>query len=161
MQMVMLASIAARQVMHSITERGLFGPDKADEQACMVHVRRKFVDVYEAQGSAIAKEAVERIADLYGVEKEARGQSPEERAALRQAKAKPVFDDLEDWLQLQLPKISGKTTLAQAIRYALGRMPKARAYLRNGMLEPDNNTCERSIRPIASGWSLCTPFLSG
>ena len=137
---------------------GLFGPDKADEQACMVHVRRKFVDVYEAQGSAIAKEAVERIADLYGVEKEARGQSPEERAALRQAKAKPVFDDLEDWLQLQLPKISGKTTLAQAIRYALGRMPKARAYLSNGMLEPDNNICERSIRPIAIGWSLCTPF---
>jgi hypothetical protein len=26
---------------------GLFGENKADEQACMVHVRRKFVDVYE------------------------------------------------------------------------------------------------------------------
>ena len=130
---------------------GLFGEDKAAEQACMVHVRRKFVEVYETQGSAIAKEVIERIADLYGVEKEARGQSPEERAILRQTKAKPVFDDLEDWLQLQLPKISGKTPLAQAIRYALGRMPKARAYLSNGMLELDNNICERSIRPIALG----------
>ncbi|MFV2034720.1 MAG: IS66 family transposase [Halocynthiibacter sp.] len=130
---------------------GLFGEDKAAEQACMVHVRRKFVEVYETQGSAIAKEVIERIADLYGVEKEARGQSPQERAIMRQTKAKPIFDDLEDWLQLQLPKISGKTPLAQAIRYALGRMPKARAYLRNGMLEPDNNICERSIRPIALG----------
>lgn len=130
---------------------GLFGEDKAAEQACMVHVRRKFVEVYESQGSAIAKEVIERIAVLYGVEKEARGQSPEERAILRQTKAKPVFDDLEDWLQLQLPKISGKTPLAQAIRYALGRMPKARAYISNGMLEPDNNICERSIRPIALG----------
>ncbi len=130
---------------------GLFGENKADEQACMVHVRRKFVDVYEAQGSAVAKEVIERIADLYRVEKEARGQSPEERTILRQTKAKPIFDDLESWLQLQLPKISGKTPLAQAIRYALGRMPKARAYLNNGMLELDNNICERSIRPIALG----------
>jgi transposase len=50
-----------------------------------------------------------------------------------------------------VPKISGKTPLAQAIRYALGRMPKARTYLSNGMLEPDNNICEWSIRPIALG----------
>ena len=122
---------------------GLFGEKKADEQACMVHVRRKFVDVYEAQGSAVAKEVIERIADLYAVEKEARGQSPEERGGLRQTKAKPIFDDLESWLQLQLPKISGKTSLAQAIRYALGRMPKARAYLSNGMLELDTDVVEQ------------------
>jgi len=130
---------------------GLFGENKADEQACMVHVRRKFVDIFEREGSAIAKEVIERIADLYGVEKEARGMTPEVRIALRQAKAKPIFNDLEVWLQAQLPKISGKTPLAQAIRYALGRMPKARAYLNNGMLELDNNICERSIRPIALG----------
>ena len=117
----------------------------------MVHVRRKFVDVSEREGSAIAKEVIERIADLYGVEKEARGQSPEVRVVLRQAKAKPIFDDLNAWIQAQLPKISGKTPLAQAIRYALGRIPKARGYLDNGMLELDNNICERSIRPIALG----------
>ena len=127
---------------------GLFGENKADEQACMVHVRRKFVDVYEAQGSAVAKEVIERIADLYAVEKEARGQSPEERGGLRQTKAKPIFDDLESWLQLQLPKISGKTSLAQAIRYALGRMPKARAYLSNGMLELDTDVVEQPLSQI-------------
>jgi len=115
--MDMLGSITARQVMLASPRGGLFGEDKAAEQACMVHVRRKFVEVYEAQGSAIAKEVIERIAVLYRVEKEARGQSPEERAILRQTKAKPVFDDLEDWLQPQLPKISGKTPLAQAIYY--------------------------------------------
>ena len=32
------------------------------EVACMAHVRRKFVDVYRAQGSAIADEAIRRIA---------------------------------------------------------------------------------------------------
>lgn len=68
------------------------------------------------------------------MEKEARYKSPDERGTLRQAKAKPVFDELEGWLKLQLPKISGKTKLAEAIRYALGRMPKARPYLENGQL---------------------------
>jgi len=129
----------------------LFGDDKADEQACMVHVRRKFYDEAERTGAASAKEAVKRIGKLYDVEKEARGESPDERVALRQARAKPIFDDLETWLQAQLPKLSGKSKLAEAIRYALNRMPKARAYLDDGRLELDNNICERSIRPVALG----------
>jgi transposase len=130
---------------------GLFGEGRADEQACMVHVRRKFVDEAERTGSSIAQHAIKQIAQLYAVETEARGKSPAERVALRQAKAKPVFDELELWLQAQLPRISGKTKLAEAIRYALNRIPKARGYLSDGQLELDNNTCERSIRPIALG----------
>ena len=57
---------------------GLFGEGLASEQACMVHVRRKFVDVFERNGSTIARETIERIAGLYAVEKEARHKSPEE-----------------------------------------------------------------------------------
>ncbi len=72
-----------------------------------------------SSGSPIAHQAIKQIAQLYAVEKEARGKSPEERVALRQAKAKPVFDNLELWLQAQLCKISGKIKLAEAIRYAL------------------------------------------
>ena len=109
------------------------------------------MDVFERDGSVIARGAIERMARLYGVEKEARYKSPDERVVLRQAKAKPVFDELEGWLKQQLPKISGKTKLAEAIRYALGRMPKARPYLENGQLELDNNICERSIRPLTLG----------
>ena len=130
---------------------GLFGEGKADEQACMAHVRRKFVDEFERTGADIAKGAIKRIAELYAVEKEARGKSPKERVAVRQDKAKPIFEELDTWLQVQLSKISGKTKLAEAIRYALNRMPKARAYLNDGRLELDNNICERSIRPIALG----------
>jgi hypothetical protein len=74
----------------------------------MAHVRRKFVDAFASRGNAIAEEAIRRIAELYAVEKEARGKSPEARVALRQARAKPIFDDLEAWLHAQLPKISGQ-----------------------------------------------------
>ena len=58
----------------------------------LVHVRRKFVDVFERDGSVIARGAIEQIARLYAVEKEARYKSPDERVALRQAKAKPAPD---------------------------------------------------------------------
>jgi len=85
------------------------------------------------------------------VEKDARGSSPERRVELRQAKAKPILDNLEGWLQSELPKLSGKTPLANAIRYALTRMKRLRGYLDHGFLELDNNTAERSMRGIAIG----------
>ena len=121
------------------------------EVACMAHVRRKFFDVHKAQGSAIAAQALARIAKLYEVEDEARGKTPEQRKDIRQAKAKPKFDDLETWLLGQLGKISGKSPLAAAIRYAITRMKHSRHYLDNGILEIDNNTAERAMRPITLG----------
>lgn len=84
-------------------------------------------------------------------EKEARGSPPERRAALRQEKAKPIFDDFEAWLHIQLPSISGKSPLAGAIRYALTRMTRLRPDLDHGVLELDNNTAERATRSIAIG----------
>ena len=129
----------------------LFEKDAVHEMACMAHVRRKFVDIFQSQGLEVAEEAIRRIALLYKVEKAARGKPPEERIALRQRDAKPVLDDLETWLTAQLNRISGKSELAKTIRYALGRMKKMRGYLNNGFLELDNNSAERSIRPVALG----------
>jgi len=77
----------------------------------------QFLEVPESEGSAIAEETIKRNAALYAVEKEARYKPAVERVALRQDKAKPVFNALEAWLSLQLPKISGKSTLAAAIYY--------------------------------------------
>ncbi len=56
----------------------------------MAHVRRKFLDIFASQGSAIAQEAITRIALLYAVEDKARGLALADRVALRQAEAKPV-----------------------------------------------------------------------
>ena len=58
---------------------------------------------------------------------------------------------METWLDAQLNRISGKSELAKAIRYALGRMKKMRGYLNNGSLEIDTNSAERSIRCVALG----------
>ncbi len=121
------------------------------EVACLAHIRRKFVDVFQSEGSIVAEEAIKRIAGIYAVEKQARGQPPDQRVRLRQAHSRPILDDLDAWLHAQLPKISGKSELARAIRYALARMKKLRPYLDHGFLEADNNSAERSIRPIALG----------
>ncbi|WP_256439189.1 IS66 family transposase [Rubellimicrobium arenae] len=82
----------------------LYRAGSVHEVACMAHVRRRFVDMHQAQGSAIAEEAIGRIAQLYAVEVEARGSPPERRAEIRQAKAKPVFEALETWLVAQAPR---------------------------------------------------------
>jgi transposase len=121
------------------------------EVACLAHVRRKFFDIAKATGSAVASEAVKRIADLYAVEAEVRGQPPDARAQIRKKKARPVFDNLISWLQSELPKISGKSNLAKAIRYALTRLPRLEVYLSNGNIEIDNNAAERGMRGLAIG----------
>jgi transposase len=121
------------------------------EVACMAHIRRKFFDIHTSQGSAIAEEALARIQKLYEVEAEARGRPPDRRKVIRQAKAGPIFDDLEVWLQTQLVRISTKSPLASAIRYALTRMKRLSPYLDHGILELDNNSAERSMRTIALG----------
>jgi len=129
----------------------LYRSGEVHEVACMAHIRRKFTDLYQSEGSVIAEEAIKRIAGLYAVEKAARGQAPDARVRLRQDRAKAIFDNLETWLHTQLPTISGKSELAKAIRYALTRMKKLRPYLDHGFLELDNNSAERSMKPVALG----------
>ena len=128
----------------------LYG-DKIKEVACMAHVRRKFFDIHKATSSPSAEEALKRIASLYEVEKRARGRPPDERRQLRQEESKSRFEALLDWLQATLPSVPGRGELAKAMRYAITRMKRMRAYMEDGRLELDNNIAERSVRGIAVG----------
>lgn len=76
------------------------------------------------------------------------GKPPAGRVIVRQSRAKPISNDLETWLHVQLPKLSGKSPLAQAIRYVLCGMPKVRPYLEDGHLELDKNTAERAVKRL-------------
>ena len=105
----------------------LYRSGRIDEVACMAHIRRKFVDVHKAQGSAITEEAIERISQLYVIENQARGSPPDERARIRQGEAQPILDELEAWLGAQLRRISVKTPLAGRTGYSPDR---------NGAVDP-------------------------
>ena len=121
------------------------------EAACWAHVRRKFHDLYEAHASPIAKEALERIAALYGIEKEIRGRPPDERRQIRNARARPLLDSLHAWLKASLSKLSKKSDVTLAIHYALGRWTPLLRYCDDGRLEIDNNAAERALRAVALG----------
>ena len=121
------------------------------EAACWAHVRRKFHDLYQAHRSPIAKEALERIAQLYGIEQEIRGRSPAERQEVRQTRSRPLLEAMHAWWKATLSKLSPKSDVAVAIRYALERWSALLRYCENGRIEMDNNAAERALRAVALG----------
>ena len=121
------------------------------EASCWAHARRKFYDLYMATRSPIAAEAIQRIGALYAIEREIRGSMPTERAALRQAHAGPLLEQLHAWLSARLRTVSAKSQLAAAIHYALVRWTELTRYRDDGRIEIDNNSAERAIRPIVLG----------
>lgn len=121
------------------------------EAACWAHVRRKFFDLHQAHGSASAKEALERIGQLYGVESDIRGRSPDKRLTEREARSRPLLEAMRAWMQATLGKVSRKSPLAVALHYALGRWAALTRYCEDGGLEIDNNAAERALRTVAVG----------
>ena len=115
---------------------------------CWAHVRRKFYDVHQATNSPIAAEAIRRIAALYTVEATIRYRSADERHRVRQHSSRPITEAFRTWLDQQLDRVSGKSKLADAIRYVLVRWQSLTRFLDDGRIELDTNTVEREIRPI-------------
>jgi transposase len=129
----------------------LYTSGAIQEAPCMAHIRRKFFDLMKAHQSPIATEAVERIAALYRIEKQIKGRSPDERRAVRNEQAKPLFDDLRRWLEQALTQLAPKSETAAAIRYALELWDALARYLDDGRIELDNMIAERALRPVAIG----------
>ncbi len=135
----------------------LYAPDaktgvpRLTEVACWAHARRKIYDVHVETGSPAAREALERIARLFAIEADIRGRSPPERREVRQRRSAPILADLKAFLNATLAKISGKSSLAAAIRYATSRWTALTRFVDDGRLEMTNNAAERAIRPLALG----------
>jgi transposase len=129
----------------------IYEAGRIQEAACWAHVRRQFYDLYEAHKSAVAKEALQRIAALYAIEEEIRGRSAEERREIRKARSRPLLESLKQWLEETLGKLSQKSDTTKAIRYALGRWDALLRFCDDGRVEIDNNTAERSLRAVVLG----------
>jgi transposase len=132
----------------------LYDSGRVTEAACWAHARRPWWDLYESTGRAAdstAAQALRRIAGLYAVEAEIRGQSPDVRRAHRQARAGPLLEQLHAWLSGLLLRVSAKSEIAKAIGYMLGRWPALTRYRDDGRIEIDNNAAERALRGVALG----------
>ena len=129
----------------------LYEGGQIQEAACWAHARRKFFDLEQAHASLIASEALSRIGQLYGIESEIRGRSPDERLQIRQTRTRPLLDQMHRWLQTTSAKLSSKSAVAVAIRYALSRWTALLRFCEDGRLEIDNNAAERALRAVAIG----------
>lgn len=121
------------------------------ELACLAHIRRKFFDLHAANGSPVADEALRRIAQLYAIEQEASAMTPDERLALRQARAVPALAELHAWLLSMQRTVATGSGTGKAIEHALKRWNALVRYADSGILPIDNNPVENAIRPIAIG----------
>ena len=130
---------------------GLFGTGRIVEAACWAHVRRKFFDVHAATASPIAKEALDRIGQLYRVEGTINGAVPDERRRERQRRSKPIAEALRTWAEETVRKLSRKSELAAAFRYMRARWPALVRCFDDGRLALDNNPAERALRGVAIG----------
>jgi transposase len=114
---------------------------------CWVHMRRGFFQFHASTKSPLAAEVLARVAALYAIEAEIRGQSAEHRYRVRQERSKPIVEALHAWLHAHIGRVSGASDLAIAMRYAIRHWPGLTAFLDDGRIEMDTNTVERSIRP--------------
>jgi transposase len=121
------------------------------ELGCLAHARRKFFDLFAANQSPMAKEALERIAKLYAIEQAGRELDVHARSELRQREAKPLLTELFEWLVTTRKRVADGSALAKAIDYSLKRWPALIRYADSGDLPIDNNPVENTIRPIAIG----------
>jgi len=130
----------------------LFVPEGATEVACWAHTRRKFVDAEKSE-SALAKEAIERIGELYAVERAAKESELEDdaRLALRTEHSRPIADELFAWMAAIQATVLPKSPMGEALNYALKLESALRQYLDNGRLSIDNNAAERALRAVAVG----------
>ena len=132
----------------------LYASGQITEAACWAHARRPWWDLYLNTGKAedsIAAQALRRIAALYALEADIRGQPPDIRRSQRQARAGPLLDELHAWLTSLVGRVSAKSDLARAISYSLTRWQALTRYRDDGRIEIDNNAAERALRGVALG----------
>jgi hypothetical protein len=132
----------------------LYATGDVQEVACWAHARRPWWELFLRSGRdphSLAAEALRRIGALYEIEEQIRGQPPQVRKAQREARAGPLLEELRQWLEGLLSRVSAKSEIRQAIGYSLGRWKALTRYVSNGRLEIDNNAAERALRGVSLG----------
>lgn len=116
---------------------------------CWAHARRKLKEVFDKDGSDIAREGLSHIAEIYAIEADIRGVSPGQRLSARQTRSAPLVAAFGAWLQEQRRKIPAKSRLGEKIAYIHNHWDGLQTFLTDGRVEIDSNRVENLMRPIA------------
>ena len=134
---------------HAVTRQGITGI------GCWAHARRKFKEAEKvqgkSQGSGKVHLALSEIQKLYAIERQIADKPPDEKQAIRQARAGPILSKMRSWLDKSRTQVLPKGTLGKALAYLDGEWPRLIRYVDDGRLPIDNNPCENAIRPFVIG----------
>ena len=120
---------------------------------CWSHVHRKFVDAFKAskKGKGNSQKAIIFIKQLYKIEEKIKNQTAEERYNARQKYAKPILEEMKEWMNSIIHSVLPKSLLGEALQYTYSEWANIIRYIEDGNLRIDNNFIERAIRPFAIG----------
>ncbi|MDR2797370.1 MAG: IS66 family transposase [Treponema sp.] len=125
---------------------------------CWAHARRKFFEAMKlaAKGS-LAEVALSWIKGLYTVEKDLRAKLQNETIDAetfemqRRERCEPILRVFREWLEENRGIAPASSKIGEAINYALNEWHTLERYVLDWQLTPDNNACERGIRPFVMG----------
>ena len=99
----------------------------------------------------LRRNSVRKVSASDEIEAAIRSQSADQRQPVRGQRDRPLVEAMHGWLRQQLERVSGRSALANAIRYALNHWNGLIEFLHDGRLELDTNIVERAMRPVALG----------
>ncbi|BBN65470.1 hypothetical protein KUIN1_46600 [Pseudomonas sp. KUIN-1] len=88
---------------------------------------------------------------LYGIERELKDVSDEQRYIGRREKSLPELAKLKAWMEKTQPQVTSQSALGRAVSYLANNWTRLERYIEAGFLPIDNNAAERAIRPFAIG----------
>ena len=128
--------------------------DGIERLACWAHARRKFIEAQKVQPkgkTGRADIALGLINKLYGIERELKDASDEQRHRGRQQHSQPLLEQLKTWLEKTQPQVTAQNALGKALSYLARNWSRLERYIEAGHLPIDNNAAERAIRPFVIG----------
>ena len=100
---------------------------------------------------SICKKAIERINELFAIDKGLAGLTKEEREEQRLQLEKEKLEAYFAWLQDIELNVLPKSKLGKAVQYSLSHKEALQAFLKSGNAALSNNICERAIRNFTIG----------
>ena len=96
-----------------------------EEVCCWAHVRRKFYDIVASNDKAnIAHRIIDKIGEIYHIESNIRGMSPDVRLETRKEKSAKLVNELFAGFKKAYRQLPKKSSTAKAIAYAVRNSPK-------------------------------------
>ncbi len=142
----------------AITKTGKYGesPMNIKPVACMVHIRRKFMEALKLinkseRKNTSAQIAIDKISLISRIDNKFNEMLPAERKEARIKHLKPVLEDFFSWVKAESEISLPKSKYGLALEYALKQKDKAMRVLEDGRLELDNNLAERTVKPFVIG----------